>query len=161
MGSAALMMTSAAMAQEEVIEPQIGSCEVYYPLPVVVDEIVTEDNVTVVEEFTEREVSEDGGDVVVDAPEVSTDDDVVFICRTFDLVKRENDDVSSPEYLAVTTSGPTMAESSGTEAQPSAPQAADEQSTMTQVEKKTVSSQISRVACKPTAVKSDGRVFLR
>lgn len=159
MGTAALMMTSTVMAEEEVIEPQIAICEIF-PLPVVVDETVTEDNVTVVEEFTEGEVSEEGGEVVIDAPEVITGDDVVFTCWNLDWVKRENDDVSPPEYLAVTTSGP-MAESSGAEAQPTAPQTADEQSAVTQVEKNTVSSQISRVASKPTAVKSDGRVFLR
>lgn len=158
-GGTALMMTSAATAEEEVIEPQIAICE-FCPLPEVVDETVTEDNVTVVEEFTEGEVSKEGDEVTVDAPEVITDDGVVFTCWNVDWVKRENDDVTPPEYLAMTTSGP-MTESAGVTAQPSAPQTADEQSAVTPVEKNTVSSQISRVASKPTAVKSDGRVFLR
>jgi hypothetical protein len=158
-GGAALMMTSAAMAEEEVIEPQIAICD-FFPLPEVVDETVSEENVTVVEEFTEGEVSEKCDEVVIDAPEVITDEGVVFTCWNVDWVKRENDDVTPPEYLAMTASGP-MTESSGAAAQPSAPQTADEQSAVTQVEKNTVSSQISRVASKPTAVKSDGRVFLR
>ncbi|TAE91916.1 MAG: hypothetical protein EAZ81_04575 [Verrucomicrobia bacterium] len=158
-GGAALMMTSAATAEEEVIEPQIAICD-FFPLPEVVDETVSEENVTVVEEFTEGEVSEKCDEVVIDAPEVITDEGVVFTCWNVDWVKRENDDVTPPEYLAMTASGP-MTESSGAAAQPSAPQTADEQSAVTQVEKNTVSSQISRVASKPTAVKSDGRVFLR
>jgi hypothetical protein len=158
-GGAALMMTSAATAEEEVIEPQIAICD-FFPIPEVVDETVSEENVTVVEEFTEGEVSEKCDEVVIDAPEVITDEGVVFTCWNVDWVKRENDDVTPPEYLAMTASGP-MTESSGAAAQPSAPQTADEQSAVTQVEKNTVSSQISRVASKPTAVKSDGRVFLR
>lgn len=158
-GGAALMMTSAATAEEEVIEPQIAICD-FFPIPEVVDETVSEENVTVVEEFTEGEVSEKCDEVVIDAPEVITDEGVVFTCWNVDWVKRENDDATPPEYLAMTASGP-MTESSGAAAQPSAPQTADEQSAVTQVEKNTVSSQISRVASKPTAVKSDGRVFLR
>lgn len=157
-GAAALMISSSALAEEAVIEPQIVICP---PPPHgidIADEDVTDD-VATVEELADEKISDEDVEVVVDDKEVVKDDEVLIACWDFDWSKRENDD-DAQVYLYMATDGPA-AEATGGIAQNSAPQAADETSAVTKVEKNTVSANIRRVANKPTAVKSNGRVFLR
>lgn len=152
-GVTALMMTSSVMADEEVVEPQIAICDIAVSEPIADDKSADDDMV-----MDDKALDQD---VVIDQDDSVVDDDEVMHCWDLDWVKRDNDgEVTNPEILYMTSNGPTENPTSG-EVQPSAPQSADEQSAMTAVKKNSISANIRRVAAKPSAVKTNGRVFIR
>lgn len=169
-GGAALMIVSTAFAEETVVKPEIIVCEGFHGIEPaegeITDEVINiDDEVTDVEITDEEAGSDEGEEVVIneeiiDDAEITDEHDIV-ICWDPDWVKRTNDsdDSVNPEYLYMTAGGPVLG-SQGSAAS-TGPDAADEKSAVTMVEAKSVTAKISRAASKPTAVKANGRVFLR
>jgi hypothetical protein len=161
-GGAALMIASPAIAEETLVTPEITiSVE-----GEITDEDISVDEEVVDVEITDEETGSDEGEEIVineeiiDDAEITDEHDIVITWDP-DWVKRNNDTDGSenPEYLYMTAGGPAL-ESQG-QSTSTGPQAADEKSAVTMVDAKSVTTNISRAAAKPTAVKTNGRVFLR
>lgn len=184
LSGAVLMMTSAATAQEQVtVEPEIAICEMiptidFIDTELVETEVSIEDEVAIDEEIVIDEEVTDEIEIEVGEPEVSVGEGTekepqIITCwepgwlyRTggegeFHIALQSvgtpstNAGGSVTENVAFQSSAPIIGVANN------APQAADEASAVTTVLKNTVSTNITRVASKPTAVKSKGRVFLR
>jgi hypothetical protein len=194
-GGAALMIASTAVADENIIIPEVMVCEVSHGIEseegAITDEEINIDNEVVDTEITGEEAGNDEGEEIVDDKELTDDlvsiltwypdwskrdndadvsenpdkeltDDLVSILPWYpDWSKHDNDaDVSeNPEYHYMAAGGPAL-ESQGQNTS-TGPQAADEKSAVTMVDAKSITANISRAAAKPTAVKTNGRVFLR
>lgn len=163
-GGAALMIASTAVADENIIIPEVMVCEVSHGIEseegAITDEEINIDNEVVETEITGEEAGNDEGEEIVDDKELT--DELVSILPWYpDWSKRDNDaDVSeNPEYHYMAAGGPAL-ESQGQNTS-TGPQAADEKSAVTMVDAKSITANISRAAAKPTAVKTNGRVFLR
>lgn len=151
--AAVLIMTSSVMAEEEVVEPEIAICEFPVSEPIA-DDKIADDDVVIDDKVVDQEVLVDQEDAVVG-------DDEVIHCWDLDWVKRDHEgEETNPEILYVALNGPTENPTGGS-TQPLAPQSADEQSAVTTLKKNSISANIRRVAAKPSAVKTNGRVFIR
>lgn len=178
-GAALIAMTSPVISEEVTVEPEVAICDfipgiIFEEEPVdlqvegevVVDEIdggdVSEEDTTVDEEVVvDTEVTDD----TVKDVEISEEDGEVFHCWLPSWVQRDGGDGENPDMnvFLMSSSGPATQEGiTATAVTLSAAQVADEQSAVTtSILKSDVSTNISAVAAKPTAVKSNGRVFLR
>lgn len=167
-GGAALMIASTAFADESIVKPEVIICfEGFQGIEPaegeITDEEISVDEEIVDVEITDEETGSDEGEEIVineeiiDHAEITDETDIVITWDP-DWVKRNNDS-ENPEYLYMTAGGPAL-ESQG-QSTSTGPQAADEKSAVTMVDAKSVTTNISRAAAKPTAVKANGRVFLR
>jgi hypothetical protein len=182
---AASLMTSVAFAEDAMVEPEIAICDFHVaPEPfdgevsekeTPMDDVVSFEDEVIVDE--EKEVIIDEEVVVDEDVELSTGEiptDIVEVepemitCWDKEMLYRNNVMVEGNVVMQnVGSSGSAsdvpifVYQATGSGNASSAPQAADEVSALATVLKSSVSTNIHRVATTATAVKSNGRVFLR
>jgi len=158
LSSAALLIAPMALAEEQT-EPEIAICEGFVDTGIVINDV--EDG-----EIVETEVIEDGEiiedeEVVVDEKE-STEPEEECGTVTFDWpidwVKRGGE---NPEIFYMSANGGAPVENAATNTQEVADQAVDKQAVVNKAGQKPAVTNVRRVASQPTAVKANGRVFLR
>lgn len=169
-GGAALMIASTAVADENIVIPEVIVSGVFHGTEseesVTTVEEISDNDEFVDAEITNEEAGSDEGEEIVINEEIVDDEELtdehgILVGWDPDWVKRNNntDGSENPEYLYMTAGGPAL-ESQGQNTS-NGPQAADEKSAVTMVDAKSITANISRAAAKPTAVKTNGRVFLR
>lgn len=162
---ALLALTPAIMAEEAQVEPQIVICDGFIDTGIVFNDEVSDDEVTIDDEV----IADDGGkaddeEVIVDDGEVvdSDEDPQIVICWDHDWVKRGDGDETDPNIYYMFSNGPA-AENTSSDAAGTATSvnAENEAIVPSKAEKQTPVANVQRAAVKPTAVKANGRVFLR
>lgn len=153
----ALLAFSPAVMAEEGQEPDIAICDGFVDTGIVVNDDIVDDEVTIDEDAVVDE------EVVVDDSEVTDSDEKpeIVICWDQDWVKRGDGDETDPNIYYMFSNGPSqegnITGASSVEAVDSANEAVVESKT----QKQTPVAKVQRAAAKPTAVKANGRVFLR
>ena len=156
LSSGLLLSFSPAIFAEEVASPEVTICEVA-PDEETVDsvDIVIDDEVEIIDEETTTDE-----EVVVDKENDRDDsDDGEVITWDPDWVKRGD---GGEEVYYMSANGGPIAEPNRNNASDTAPVEADKDTTVTaRAEKAPKVNTVQRSTAKPTAVKSNGRVFLR
>jgi len=158
LSSAALLIAPMALAEEQA-EPEIAICEGFVDTEIVINDV--EDG-----EIVETEVIEDGEiivdeEVVVDEKETTDSDleeEVITIDWSVDWVKRGDE---NPEIFYMSANGGAPLENAANNTEEVADQAVDKQAVVNKAGEKPAATNMRRIASQPTAVKANGRVFLR
>lgn len=158
LSSAAILIAPMALAEEQA-EPEIAICEGFVDTGIVINDV--EDG-----EIVETEVIEDGEiiedeEVVVDEKETTDSDleeEVITIDWSVDWVKRGDE---NPEIFYMSANGGAPLENAANNTEEVADQAVDKQAVVNKAGEKPAVTNMCRIASQPTAVKANGRVFLR
>lgn len=157
LSSAALLLVPTAFAEEQA-EPEIAICEGFVDTEIVIDDAEDGQNV-------DAEVIEDGEliedeEVVVDEKETTDPDDcgTITIDWPTDWIKRDGE---NPEIFYMSANGGAPEENAANSTKEVTDQAIDKQAVVNKAGEKPAVTNVRRIASQPTAVKANGRVFLR